>query len=85
MDGHREDIMKSLSTWLEVKALIDAFTETQDFVCKNFEQMLCEVADVKLMNAISNSSYLWQRANNYFICKQREKVRDNFFENNEEE
>lgn len=76
--------MDTLTTWLEAKALIDSVSTAQDFVYKNFEQVLCDVADVKLMRAISNSSYLWQRANNYFICKQREKVRDNFFENNEE-
>lgn len=76
--------MDMLTAWLEAKALVDSISETQDFICKNFEQVLCEIADVKLMRAISNSSFLWQRANNYFACKQREKVRDSFFENDNE-
>lgn len=76
--------MDMLTAWLEAKALVDSVSTTQDFICKNFEQVLCDVADVKLMRAISNSSYLWQRANNYFACKQREKVRDSFFENDNE-
>lgn len=79
-----EKTMDMLTAWLEAKTLVDSISETQDFICKNFEQVICEIADVKLMRAISNSSFLWQRANNYFVCKQREKIRDSFYENNEE-
>ena len=76
-------ITDSLSVWIGIKALIDSQSENQDFTRKNFEDMLFEVGEMQILNAISNSSFLWQRANAYFACKQREKIRD-ILVNNEE-
>lgn len=77
-------VSDSLSIWIGVKALIDIQTKTEDFSEKNFEDMLFEVGDTQILNEISCSSFLWQRAFNYFSCKQREIIRDNFCKENNE-
>lgn len=80
MEERKEENMDLLSVWLEVKTFIDVQSKTQDFARQNFEQVIYEMADIKLMRAISNSAFLWQRANNYFSCKQREIIRDSLFD-----
>lgn len=80
MDVKKNMITDSLSVWIGVKAFIDIQSKTQDFARRNFEDMLFAEADIQMLNAISNSYFLWQRANNYFSYKQREKIRDSFCE-----
>lgn len=84
MNGKRIVISDSLSIWIGVKALIDTQSKTQDILQQNFEDFLFENGELGILNEISNSYFLWQRASNYFACKQREKIRDTFCENNEE-
>ena len=71
-------ISNSLSFWIGIKALIDAQSKEEDFTQKNFEDFLFENGELVILNEISNSYFLWQRASNYFSCKQREIIRDNF-------
>lgn len=77
-------ISNSLSFWIGVKSLIDIQSKSQNFLQQNFEDMLFEKADMQLLNEISNSYFLWQRAFNYFSCKQREIIRDTFCKENSE-
>ena len=84
MEGKKNIISDELSVWIGVKALIDIQSKTKDIIQQNFEDFLFEEADMTILNEIANSSFVWQRANNYFVCKQREKIRDTFCENNEE-
>lgn len=84
MNGKKIVISDSLSIWIGVKALIDTQSKTQDILQQNFEDFLFENGELGILNEISNSYFLWQRASNYFACKQREKIRDIFCENNEE-
>lgn len=75
-------ISNSLSFWIGIKALIDIKSKDEDFSQKNFEDFLFENVEMIVLNEIANSSFLWQRAFNYFSCKQREIIRDTFCKEN---
>ena len=70
-------ITDSLSVWIGIKSLIDIQSRTQDISRQNFEDFLLENGELGILNEISNSYFLWQRASNYFSCKQREIIKDN--------
>lgn len=78
MNGKKIIISDSLSIWIGVKSLIDNQAQSQDISQQNFEDFLFENGELVILNEISNSYFLWQRANNYFSCKQREIIKDNF-------
>lgn len=78
MNGKKIVISDSLSVWIGIKYLIDNQAQSQDILQQNFEDFLFENGELGILNEISNSYFLWQRANNYFSCKQREIIKDNF-------
>ena len=83
MDGKKNIISDALSVWIGLKALIDIQSETKDITQQNFEDFLFEYGELGILDEISNSYFLWQRASNYFSCKQREMIRDTFVNNEE--
>lgn len=84
MNGEKIIISNSLSFWIGIKSLIDSYAQSQDISQQNFEDFLFENGELGILNEISNSYFLWQRASNYFSCKQREIIRDKFCEENNE-
>lgn len=78
MNGEKIIISDSLSIWIGIKSLIDIQAQSQDISQQNFEDFLFVNGELGILNEISNSYFLWQRASNYFSCKQREIIRDKF-------
>lgn len=78
MNGEKIIISDSLSIWIGIKSLIDIQAQSQDISQQNFEDFLFENGELGILNEVANSSFIWQRASNYFSCKQREIIRDKF-------
>lgn len=78
MSGEKIIISDLLSIWIGIKSLIDIQAQSQDISQQNFEDFLFENGELQILNEISNSYFLWQRAHSYFAHKQREKLKDYF-------